>query len=99
MTGFLSFFVVFLIIFLRLSILESLFTTSNRIITVLIAVFVNRKCILLRYHYVYEHIACLIYLLTSRNIEGMSFPREKHQSIRVVAMSAAYSVSVPPGRG
>lgn len=29
----------------------------------------------------------------------MSFPREKHQSIRVVAMSAVFSVSVPHGRG
>lgn len=31
--------------------------------------------------------------------QGMSFPREKHQSIRVVAMSAACSVSVARGRG
>lgn len=29
----------------------------------------------------------------------MSFPREKHQSIRVVAMSAVCVVSVPHGRG
>lgn len=29
----------------------------------------------------------------------MSFPREKHQSIRVVAMSAVSFVSVPHGRG
>lgn len=29
----------------------------------------------------------------------MSFPREKHQSIRVVAMSAVFAVSVPHGRG
>lgn len=29
----------------------------------------------------------------------MSFPREKHQSIRVVAMSAVSSVSVPPRQG